>query len=473
MNILSIQGFNNNSFSNLTLQRKKSQIESNQYQILDKLEMQPSQDVFVKNSNALNNVSFTGKVPYLTFEFENRFPRNFFKKILRERVHDAYSDIVLIPLEEIDNLKAMGVLNQKSEIAMKHLKKYRNQLFSIEKEVYSILETLSKKHPDLTLQELLRLKYAKSEKSLITQQSKILNKMNMVINKLPESEYNDVSELLQESYEKIICPHSRPEEQFFRKRFLKQLKRINISDKELRERLITIAESLPSSATSVDAFVVKYSKPYKLKYLAATSSFKRVPRTSEDLAVRLLEPSSGSDDHIYPQVEFRKMEARHQRTFRLTMLTSKKTNNEKTDIPIDVYIKTQNPLAPSYIQHHVNDLINVSLRWFKRGRVEDSAQLSDYILELRKELNKRSKLVNVDLGDFEDYITVINKKAETIAEKSKIKANTKAKSKGTEKVKAKRAKKAGRADNNHKEHHVTSKGKELKNRKVQRHTPRF
>lgn len=462
MNIYSILEFNNNSFSKIYLQQQKKQNATpNQYQGLGKLELQPTNDTFVKTGIKTNNVSFTGKVPFLTFEFENRFPRNFFRKVLKENVHDAYSDIVLIPLEDISNLKRLGVLNQKSSIAMKHLRKYKSQLFNIEREVYSILENLSKKHPDLKLQELLRLRYARSEQTLIAQQSKIMNKMNMVIRKLPESEYKEARQLLQESYEKIIYPHSKPEDQFFRKRFLKQLKRIHISDKNKRDQLISIAETLPCSATSVDAFVVKYSKPYKLKYLPETNSYKRMPRTSEDLGVRLLEPSSGTDDHIYPQVEFRKMEARHQKTFRLTMLTSKKTNNEKTDIPIDDYIKTQNPAAPAYIQKHVNDLINVAMRWFKKGKVQDSAQLSDYILELRKELDKRSKLVNVNLGNFEDYIPIINKKAQATA------------SKDNEKIKVKRLKKTGHADNTHKAHSKDSAGKPKENRKVQKHTSKF
>lgn len=59
-------------------------------------------------------------------------------------------------------------------------------MFDIEKNVLTILETLSKKHPEFTLQELLQLKYPQAEKVLIKQQSNVLNKINMIIRKLPK-----------------------------------------------------------------------------------------------------------------------------------------------------------------------------------------------------------------------------------------------------------------------------------------------
>ncbi|MDE6138098.1 MAG: hypothetical protein K2F57_01345, partial [Candidatus Gastranaerophilales bacterium] len=123
-------------------------------------------DCFVKNSISTQphrNVQFLGGIVNINNDFELRFTKRFFKKLLREGLPDSYSDIILIPREDYDSLKMSGDLNKKSSIAIKALKEYRDNMFPIEKEIFTMLETMSKKNPDLTLQELLQLKYPQAE----------------------------------------------------------------------------------------------------------------------------------------------------------------------------------------------------------------------------------------------------------------------------------------------------------------------
>ncbi len=122
-----------------------------------------SADYFEKksvNTSLHRNVQFLGSIVNINNEFEMKFTKTFFKKLLREGITDGYSDIILIPRENYDELKKYGDLNKKSIIAIKALKKYRDNMFPVEKEIFSMLETMSKKNPDLTLQELIRLKYS-------------------------------------------------------------------------------------------------------------------------------------------------------------------------------------------------------------------------------------------------------------------------------------------------------------------------
>ncbi len=449
-----------------TKEYNKNNNRINNYNVLNNT----SCDCFIKESGKVyspRNVQFLGSIANISNEFQQKFPRTFFKKLLREGVPDAYSDITLIPLEDIDNLKKLGILNKKGSIAISHLKEYKEDMFKIEKEIFSILETLSKKNPNLTLQELIQLKFPQAELSLINQQTKILNKINIIIRKLPKSEYQETRKLIQTSFDKILEPNPTPEERFRRKDFLLALKAIEIKNSKVKNRIIKIAESLPQSSNNINAFIVKYSQPYKIRYNTKTGEYIRITRDSQELGLRLIEPSVGTDEHIYPQTRIDKEikkwleEDNNDNStipLKVTILTSKYMNNLKTDILLDDFIILEHPTLPSKIQNHVNRLIDIAEKWTKQGKLQDASTLCDYIKILQNEIHKRSNIVKIDLGNFEEKIPKIKERANLSLEKKQVK---------------KRIKKQGHADNTHKETYTDNGGYAIENRKVQKHSSRF
>lgn len=431
-------------------------------------------DTFTKTTPQTNfntqmprrNVSFLGGIANISNAFEHKFTKGFFKKLLREGIPDAYSDITLIPPEDIDILKAMGDLNKKSSIAIRYLREYRDNMFPIEKEIFTMLETLSKKHPELTLQELIQLKHSNSEQILINQQSNILNKISQISKNLPKKEFLEIRKLIQASYNKIFTPEPIPEERFGRKEFINRLKVINIADSKIKQKMLSVAEKLPQSSDSIHAFIVKYSEPYKVVHNRTTGEIIRIPRDSQEIGLRLLMPSVGTDDHIHPQKAFRLEEkarqsgnkaAQNLSRLKVTILTSKKTNELKSDTPIDDFITLQNSKIPANIQKQINRLIEITEKWYKNGRLQDAVTLSDYIVTLQKEFNLRSSKVKIDISDFEEKIPQIKEKAKISQERKE----------------QKRIKKQGHADNNHKEQYIEKNGHILENRKIQRHSPRY
>jgi len=428
-------------------------------------------DVFQKSTNLVNTkqVSFSGAEIFMTHKFETTFTKQFFKKLLREGLPDAYSEINLIPLEHIDELKQLKVLNKKSSVAIKALKPYKDSMFSIEKQVFLILENLAKKHPDLTLQDLLKFKYAQAEKSLIKQQSNVLNKINMMARSLPKKEFHQMRELIQTSFNRIFEPNPLPEERFGRKDFLRKLKGMKLSNNDLKTKMLEVAEKLPQSGDSVNAFIVKYAQPYKIRTGKDGSQLK-LRRDSEELGIRLLEESVGTDDHIYPKTRYYAEEQAKLNDddyigeiddFRVTILTSKKINNKKNDTLIDDFSKKEEPKIAQYIQNHINRLIEIEEKWENTGKYDDAEKLADYILVLRDEFAKRSNLISIDIGDFEQKIPQLRQKAATQVEK---------------KV-AKRLKKTGHADNTHKnesdENSPIESFNKIKKRKRHKHASRF
>lgn len=411
------------------------------------------------------NISFLGGIANISNTFEQKFTKSFFKKLLREGIPDAYSARELIASEDINLLKDLKVLNKKSSIAIKYIKEYRDNMFPIEKEVFVFLETLSKKNPDLTLQELIRLKYPNAEQSLINHQSKVLNRISQISKALPQKEFLEIRKLIQNSYSKIFTTDPLPEDRFGRKEFISTLRGIQIQNNKIKQKMLNVAAKLPQSSDSAHAFIVKYSQPYKVVH-NAKGEIVKIPRDSEEIGLRLLMPSVGTDDHIHPQKAFRAEEKARQNgdttaanlsRYKVSILTSKRQNELKSDTPIDDFINKEDPNIPQYIQKQINKLIYIAEKWTKYGRLKDASTLSDYILVLKKEFELRSSKIKIDLDKFEQKIPDIKEKAE----QSTIKQATK------------RLKKSGHADNNHKEQYIEKNGHILENRKVLRHSSRF
>lgn len=307
-------------------------------------------------SNHLNSqtdkfekVAFTGVESSVPNKFETTFTRQFFKKLLREGIPDAYSDRTLIPLEDIDALKKSNVLNKKGFVAIKSLKPYEENMFPTEKEVFTVLENLSKSQPKLTLQQLL----------LKSNQPEILSQLS----------------------------------------------------------------------DSASAFVVKYSQPYKIKTFE-NGVQKKIRIDSQEIGIRLLENSVGTDDHIYPKAKYfvktsaevgNNFDYDDSIDFRVTVLTSKKLNNEKSDVLLDDFINNNDPKIPLYIQKQVDKLLEIEQKWEKQGKIQDALTLADYVVVLRDEFAKRSEIVKVDIGDVEVKIPKLQQKVSAQLEKKNAK----------------------------------------------------
>ena len=427
-------------------------------------------DIFVKEPlSATEDIAFTGQIKFITNEFKKKFNKTFFKKLMREGIPDAYTGKEMISQEDIDSLKSLGAFKKKSVIAMKFLKQYEDCMYPIEKEIYYILKNLAKKHPDMNLQELMQMKHKRAEEILIQQQTKILDKINMMIRILPRGEYLQARKFINGAFDKILDPHPTPETRFSRKVFLHGLDELKISDPKTKEKIMAVASKLPQSSDSINAFIVKYSHDTKVidKNPFGKQEIVVVPRSPEEIAFRLLDPAVQSDEHIWPQAEFRKLEEAIQKgeikredaeTLRVSILTSKYINNLKSDTLIDDFIgQTKEYDIPKNIQAHMDKLLDVMDKWARAGKFEDAALLGEYIKVLEKEFQLRSNIVRVDVGDLEPKIAELQQKAEEALQR-RIE---------------KKQRRAANAANNHGETSFDRDGTPLENRKVHVHSPKF
>lgn len=428
MNICSVQfGYNCGSTN---FKQTKTNLLQSVLRPNSTMERQPVTDIF--KAQTLDSVTFQGHLAKAERIFENKFNKIFFRKIANEHLPCAYTGIEMISQKQFDELIQTKVLSGNSADVIKELKKFEKSLFPVENGIFNILKSLSEKYPEKNLQELLKLKYPIAEKKLIQQQANTLNRINMVIRDLPKEEFLKIREIVQESFDKIFAPNPNPQDRFKRKALLYKLKTQNLTNKKIQKQIIKLAEKLPNSETSVNSFIVKYSEPYRIRY--ENKNPKRIPQTSEEIALRLLRPSLATEEHIYPQAMYRAEElaarngdetAKNLSKLRVTILTSNYINEIKKDFLFDDFAPKVKYNINENIQKHINKLIKIDKDWLNHGKIEDAALLTDYIMTLKEEFQRRSKIINIDIKDFEEKLPEIKDKIAKHIEKMENKKSKK------------------------------------------------
>lgn len=428
MNICSVQfGYNCGSTN---FKQSKTNLLQSILRPNSTMERQPVTDIF--KAQTLDSVTFQGHLAKAERIFENKFNKIFFRKIANEHLPCAYTGIEMISQKQFDELIQTKVLTGNSADVIKELKKFEKSLFPVENGIFNILKSLSEKYPEKNLQELLKLKYPIAEKKLIQQQANTLNQINMVIRDLPKEEFLKIREIVQESFDKIFAPNPNPQDRFKRKALLYKLKTQNLTNKKIQKRIIKLAEKLPNSETSVNSFIVKYSEPYRIRY--ENKNPKKIPQTSEEIALRLLRPSLATEEHIYPQAMYRAEElaarngdetAKNLSKLRVTILTSNYINEIKKDFLFDDFAPKVKYNINENIQKHINKLIKIDKDWLNHGKIEDAALLTDYIMTLKEEFQRRSKIINIDIKDFEEKLPEIKDKIAKHIEKMENKKSKK------------------------------------------------
>lgn len=428
MNICSVQfGYNCGSTN---FKQSKTNLLQSVLRPNSTMERQPVTDIF--KAQTLDSVTFQGHLAKAERIFENKFNKIFFRKIANEHLPCAYTGIEMISQKQFDELIQTKVLSGNSADVIKELKKFEKSLFPVENGIFNILKSLSEKYPEKNLQELLKLKYPIAEKKLIQQQANTLNRINMIIRDLPKEEFLKIREIVQESFDKIFAPNPNPQDRFKRKALLYKLKTQNLTNKKIQKRIIKLAEKLPNSETSVNSFIVKYSEPYRIRY--ENKNPKQIPQTSEEIALRLLRPSLATEEHIYPQAMYRAEElaarngdetAKNLSKLRVTILTSNYINEIKKDFLFDDFAPKVKYNINENIQKHINKLIKIDKDWLNHGKIEDAALLTDYIMTLKEEFQRRSKIITIDIKDFEEKLPEIKDKIAKHIEKMENKKSKK------------------------------------------------
>lgn len=203
-----------------------------------------------------------------------------------------YCGIRVIQGKEISHLNKEN-LGGKSKDAINLLKPFEDRMHPVEKQVFNLLEDLSKKDPNKNLRQLLNKVRPTYLEVLKQQEFDILGRMSDYSQKnMKKDDADRVVGLVNEATDII---NKQDENYIFRRRrFMEKFDNITkkMDDQESVKGLREIAEELPRAHDNMSSFIIKFTQK---------DAKTKLEKTPYQIGISLVEPSVGSLEHIKPR----------------------------------------------------------------------------------------------------------------------------------------------------------------------------
>ena len=321
-------------------------------------------------SNTRGNKIITNPVyDTVTFLGNNTSAGNVLKRL--KNITCPYTGVKMIPGSENKTIEKKIDKAKKISDVIKILISYTNYMQPVEREMFEVFKQYSSKNPNGKFQEVLHRIYSDALAKLKLEEFAVLDKVDAISKELsPQTALNLRSKTTK--CREIIL-ENRAEDTFKRKTFLTSLNEIrpaNDNEQQILERMKDNALYLPTSGSSVNAFVVKYAN-----------------RSEQEIAKRLLRASVATIEHVKPDSHGG---ANSLGNF---MLVSAQANNRRANMPLEKYIERY-PNIPKYCQVYINQIITSIYRGKLRG-------CESYPFKLKKTLTEESNgRIKLDLTHY-------------------------------------------------------------------------
>lgn len=237
---------------------------------------------------------------------------------------------------------------------------YKMNMLPVEKSIYAIFKDFVRLNPDDNLQNCLQMIKMNCLMKLKLEELEVLDDVDMLTRKLSPQTAMKVREKTTKCRQIILS--NCKQDCFKRKTFLNSLEEIipKENEREIFSDIKNKALFLPTSESSRNAFVVKYSK-----------------RKQTEIARRLFIASTGSIEHVTPQ------SLGGINTIGNFLLTTASGNRYRENMPLIEYIK-RHPKIPKYMQMYVDDII----REIHNGNMQGN---ETYPYKIKKKLMEESE----------------------------------------------------------------------------------
>ena len=157
-----------------------------------------------------------------------------------------------------------------------------------EKKILKKLQSIQSKNPDMTIREIVMAEREKRLDKLEDKQYKVLDEIGEVAEVLQYEDRSKIDGLLRTTSNVIFQRQNTYA--FQRGKFIELANELNMHDQEAKQKVLKLAEKLPSSMNNEDAWYVKYGGV----------DGKKQPYTSRAIAEKLVAPTYTNTDHIHP-----------------------------------------------------------------------------------------------------------------------------------------------------------------------------
>ncbi len=298
---------------------------------------------------SMNSVQFTGK-------FADTYPKYWLKNLLKLNLPCPCCGKQMIPLDEVKALPAAGLFSASCLTAVNTLEQFEDYMKPVEYSIMQIIKPLAQKYPGIDLQELIILLSFEYESSLVAAQLTILNRLKTLAPEVEEENRQELLDITKTAKEFILKKRST---KFKRKIFLGDIEEYTakIENKETREKILTLAEKMPTSEDSVSAFIMKYKD-----------------RSPEEIGERLLMYSAATLEHITPDSE----------NGEVTIWECQRCNNTRSNAPVIRQIN-ENPNMLDNLRNHIQIIVDRAVFIKNHGGTQQSQKLLDYAKAIRDE----------------------------------------------------------------------------------------
>lgn len=239
-----------------------------------------------------------------------------------------------------------------------------------EREVADLLIDASKENPDLDLSGLSQVLAKDSIVRLVGAQKGIIEQIRKSGEKLSAKRREELEGIL--SSEAELIDESDDFKYFKRKNFIDKINTFANScpprEFETANEILSLARTMPTSATSKDAFFVKYQR-----------------RTNKDIARRLVLPAMATTEHIRPQSKNGK-----DRTDNYIPLCSQ-CNSDRSNTPYNEWFEIH-PEMPENLQEYIYQISDMIQNKQFYGWEFYDTYVDDVIQAVYKETNGKLKL---------------------------------------------------------------------------------
>ncbi len=245
-----------------------------------------------------------------------------------------YRGIKIIPSSALRSFEKALKKCETAEDSIILLSKYYSNMLKTEKAMFSIFKEFASLNPYDNLQNCLAMIRDNCLTKLKLEEFEVLDEVDRLSRKLS----NETALKLREKTTKcrMLIISDKKHDIFKRKTFLSSLEEIipKRNEMEIFNNIKNKALFLPTSESSRNAFVVKYSK-----------------RNQTEIVRRIFIASTGSIEHITPA------SMGGLNTIGNFILTSASGNRYRENMPLVEYIK-RFPKIPKYMQLYIDDIIN-------------------------------------------------------------------------------------------------------------------
>ena len=244
-----------------------------------------------------------------------------------------YRGIKIIPSEKIKGFEKKLALCITAEDGVEVLSDYQENMLATERVMFAIFKDFTRINPSDNLQNCLQMIRTNCLTRLKLEEMEVLDEVDRLTKKLSPQTALKIRSKTTKCRQIIIS--SSTHDTFKRKTFLSSLEEIipKENEREILNDIRNKALFLPTSESSRNAFVVKYSK-----------------RSQTEIIRRIFIASTGSIEHVTPASNG------GLNTIGNFLLTTASGNRYRENMPLCEYIKRY-PEIPQYMQQYIEDII--------------------------------------------------------------------------------------------------------------------